>query len=109
MEAVIKILMTQDFSSWLKNLKDLRAKAKIQARILRLRSGNFGDSKAIGEGFFELRIQEGKGYRIYFRKVGTVLVILLNGGHKDNQQRDIEKAKIIFKNFKKEDENEKDG
>ncbi|MBI6547622.1 type II toxin-antitoxin system RelE/ParE family toxin [Xenorhabdus lircayensis] len=94
---MITVLTTDIFDNWIGSLKDLRAKTKIQARIRRIKNGNFGDIEPIGEGFSELRIHEGKGYRVYLRKTNNIVVILLCGGDKTTQQKDIEKAKLIFK------------
>ena len=94
---MITVLTTDIFDDWIGALKDIRAKTKIQARIRRIKNGNFGDIEPIGEGFSELRIHEGKGYRVYLRKTNTFIVILLCGGDKTTQQKDIEKAKLIFK------------
>ncbi|MDH5388745.1 MAG: type II toxin-antitoxin system RelE/ParE family toxin [Gammaproteobacteria bacterium] len=77
------------FDSWLKGLKDQRAKTKILVRLDRLSLGNFGDTKSIDEGVFELRINEGKGYRVYFGRKGGEIVLLLCGGNKSTQQKDI--------------------
>lgn len=90
---MIKIRKTDAFDSWLKSLKDMRAKAKIEVRIRRLSLGNSGDVEPVGEGVSELRIHEGKGYRVYFVARGDVLVILLCGGDKKSQTRDIKTAK----------------
>ncbi len=99
---VITVLTTDIFDDWIGALKDIRAKTKIQARIRRIKNGNFGDIEPIGEGFSELRIHEGKGYRVYLRKTNTFIVILLCGGDKTTQQKDIEKAKLIFKEIEGE-------
>lgn len=85
------------FKEWLDDLKDLRARAKIQARIKRLQLGNFGDVKPIGEGLSELRIPEGKGYRVYLKNQNGVIVILLCAGDKSSQDNDIKKAKNLAK------------
>lgn len=77
---------------WLAMLKDLRAKAQIQARMTRVAAGNFGDCKPLREGVQELRIDHGPGYRVYLSKQGQVLVLLLCGGDKADQGRDIERA-----------------
>jgi putative addiction module killer protein len=93
---------TVEFDKWLRKLKDLRAKAKILFRIQKLKiDEHFGDCKPIGEGIYELRIDYAKGYRIYFKEREGKLIILLVGGEKSTQQRDIEKAKEIWKRIKK--------
>lgn len=93
----IDIKTTNIFDEWINNLKDLRAKTKIQVRIKRLQFGNFSDVKPIGEGLSELRINEGKGYRVYLKNQNNVIVILLCGWDKNTQQKDIQKAKLIAK------------
>ena len=92
---MIEIRETEEFASWLERLRDQRAIARIQIRIRRLSLGNAGDAKSVGDGVSELRIDYGPGYRVYFTRRNLVLVILLCGGDKDNQSRDIEKAKIL--------------
>lgn len=73
----------------------MRAKAKINARIKRLQFGNFGDIKSVNDGIFELRIDEGQGYRVYLKNQNGVLVILLCGGDKSTQEKDIKQAKLL--------------
>lgn len=93
---------TVEFDKWLRKLKDLRAKAKILFRIQKLESNeHFGDCIAVGNGISELRINFGKGYRIYFKETDRKIIILLNGGDKSTQQKDIEKAKEIWNRLKK--------
>ncbi|MFH6985817.1 type II toxin-antitoxin system RelE/ParE family toxin [Marinoscillum luteum] len=88
---------------WLRKLKDQRAKAKILFRIQRIKEqGNFGDCEPVGQGISELRIHYAKGYRIYLREYNGRVVILLNGGTKSSQQKDIDKAKVIWLNYKDE-------
>ena len=89
---VIEIRETQEFSTWLASLRDARARTRVQARILRLRYGNPGDVKPVGEGVSEMRIDYGPGYRVYFVKRGALLVILLAGGAKPTQDKDIKTA-----------------
>lgn len=86
----------KEFDKWLKKLKDLRAKATILFRIQKLeRDGYFGDVKPLGEGIIELRINFSQGYRIYFKEKGGKIIILLIGGNKCSQQKDIKKAEEI--------------
>ena len=89
---VIEIRETRFFSEWLSSLRDAQARARVQARILRLRQGNPGDVKPVGEGVSELRIDYGPGYRVYYIKRGALLVILLAGGAKPTQDKDIKTA-----------------
>lgn len=88
------------FSAWHQGLRDAVAKAKIAARIDRLALGNPGDVEPIGEGLSEIRIAHGPGYRVYFVKRGKMLVILLCGGDKGSQERDIKRAKAMAKELK---------
>lgn len=90
-----------EFDKWLKRLKDLRAKAKILFRIQKLENeGHFGDCKPVGNGINEMKINYEKGYRIYFKETDGKIIILLIGGDKSTQQKDIEKAKNIWNNLK---------
>ncbi|SNY99554.1 type II toxin-antitoxin system RelE/ParE family toxin [Flagellimonas pacifica] len=93
---------TTEFDRWLKKLKDLQARAKILFRIQRIETdGHFGDTKSVGDGIKELRIHFAKGYRVYFVERGGKIILLLVGGDKATQQRDIKKAKEIWKRLKK--------
>ncbi len=94
---MIEVRQTETFSKWLMKLRDLRARARIQARIDRLELGNTGDVKPIGEGVSEMRIDYGPGYRVYFIQKGSELIILLAGGDKRSQSRDIQTAIDIAK------------
>jgi putative addiction module killer protein len=86
---MIELRKTDVFARWLDGLKDLRARARVQARLDRLAEGNPGDAKPVGEGVSELRIDFGPGYPVYFKARGAVLIILLAGGDKRTQRRDI--------------------
>jgi putative addiction module killer protein len=77
---------------WLADLNDARARARINARIARLALGNFGDCKSLGAGIFELRVDYGPGYRVYFARIETAVVLLLCGGDKRRQSSDINRA-----------------
>jgi putative addiction module killer protein len=88
----IEVRETEVFTAWLRRLRDARARGRIEVRIDRLRHGNLGDVKPVGEGVSEMRIPYGPGYRVYFVQRGTVLVILLCGGDKSTQAADIAKA-----------------
>lgn len=93
---------TVEFDKWLRKLKDLRAKAKILFRIQKIESdGHFGDCKPVGDGIRELKINYAKGYRVYFIETNGKIIILLVGGDKSSQHKDIEKAKNILKTIKK--------
>ncbi|GGI77492.1 hypothetical protein GCM10007973_12920 [Polymorphobacter multimanifer] len=94
---MFEIRRTAEFAAWLTALRDIQAKARIAKRIDRLADGNFGDSKSIGEGVGELRFTFGPGYRVYYTVRGQLVVILLCGGDKGSQQRDIERAISIAK------------
>jgi putative addiction module killer protein len=89
---MIEIRKTDRFAGWLDALRDLRARARIQARIERLAGGNPGDVGPVGEGVSELRIDYGPGYRVYFIRHKRELIILLAGGDKGSQARDIKAA-----------------
>jgi putative addiction module killer protein len=90
----------QPFTEWLAALSDGTARARILARIDRLRLGLRGDWKAVGSGVFELRVDSGPGYRVYCGQYGTTLVLLLCAGSKRTQQRDIEQAHENWKDYK---------
>jgi putative addiction module killer protein len=89
---MIEIRKTATFANWIDALRDIRARARVQARIERLAAGHTGDVKPVGEGVSEMRIDYGPGYRVYFKKRGQSLVILLAGGDKQSQQSDINRA-----------------
>lgn len=88
------------FLDWLLHLKDVKARAVIRARINRLELGNFGDCKSLGAGVLELRVSFGPGYRVYFGRDGNTVVVLLCGGDKGSQTKDIQKAKLLWKEYK---------
>lgn len=91
----IEVLQTAFYARWFASLRDERAKARVLARIRRLSLGAFGDSKSVGGGVSELRIDYGPGYRIYFTRRGAALVLLLTGGDKSSQRADIAKAREL--------------
>ncbi|MFN6460672.1 MAG: type II toxin-antitoxin system RelE/ParE family toxin [Nostoc sp. DedVER02] len=91
------------FNEWLDSLRDRRAKAKIRARLDRVEDGNLGDCKSVGEGIFELRIDYGPGYRIYFGQEGITIIILLCGGDKSTQKQDVDKAQEYWKDYRSRD------
>ena len=80
-------------------LTDRRVRARIEARLARVAAGNLGDVEPVGEGVLELRIDWGPGYRVYFSRVGHVIVLLLCGGDKRTQQKDIKRAKAYFEDY----------
>ena len=89
---MLQIRKTDTFAQWLDGLRDVRARARVQVRIERLAAGNAGDVEPVGEGVSELRIDYGPGYRVYFKKHGREVVILLAGGDKRTQSADIKTA-----------------
>ncbi len=97
---MIEIIQSTTFSTWLSSLRDRQARARIHVRLDRMRNGNFGDVKPIGEGLSEARIHYGNGYRLYFFKRKEELVVLLCGGDKSTQDRDIAQAKRIAQEWK---------
>ena len=96
---MIEIRKTDIFVKWLDSLNDIRARARILARIERLVGGNPGDVKPVGEGVSELRIDCGPGYRVYYKKQGRSLIILLAGGDKRTQSRNIKTALRLARNL----------
>jgi putative addiction module killer protein len=92
---MIEIRQTDEYESWFESLRDREARFRIIARIRRLSLGNLGDVKPVGEGVSELRITYGPGYRIYIKQQGDTLIILLAGGDKSSQKRDVERAKQL--------------
>ncbi|MDJ0579887.1 type II toxin-antitoxin system RelE/ParE family toxin [Crocosphaera sp.] len=96
------------FEEWLNKLKDGKTRAKIKTRLTRVTLGNLGDYKSVGDGVCELRINYGKGYRIYFAQKGSILIILLCGGDKDSQQKDIRQAKQYWLDYQRNQGNDKD-
>lgn len=95
---MIELRTTETFDKWLASLKDRQIKARIHMRIDRLLKGNPGDVSSVGEGVSEMRLFHRPGYRLYFVQRGSTVVVLLCGGNKDTQQRDIAKAKLLAKN-----------
>ena len=91
----MEIRQTELFARWLASLRDRRARMRITARIRRLSLGNFGDVKPVGGGISEMRVDYGPGYRVYFVQRGETLVILLAGGDKSTQGRDIARAREL--------------
>lgn len=96
---MIEVRQTEGYSEWFASLRDKQARARINARIRRLSLGNPGDVKPVGEGVSELRIDYGPGYRVYFLQRGREVVILLAGGDKRTQQKDIQTALELARNL----------
>ena len=94
-----EIRKTEVFAKWIDKLADVNAKARVQVRIERLAMGNPGDVMPVGEGVSELRIDYGPGYRVYYKKIGKEIVILLAGGDKSSQGKDIKIALALAKNL----------
>lgn len=96
---MVEVRKTDLFARWLDDLRDIQARARVQARIERLIAGNPGDVAPVGEGVSELRIGGGPGYRVYFKKRGRELILLLAGGDKSTQARDIKAALGLARNL----------
>ncbi|WP_320203543.1 type II toxin-antitoxin system RelE/ParE family toxin [Agrobacterium rosae] len=94
------IRRTRDYADWIKTLKDFRAQARIADRIDRLAAGNPGDVKPVGEGVSELHVNYGPGYRVYFVRDGSIVYVLLCGGDKSTQDKDIRLAKKLAQQLK---------
>ena len=99
---MVEVRQTERFARSLEDLRDLRARARVQARIERLIGGNPGDIKPVGSGVSELRINYGPGYRVYFQQKGSTLIILLAGGDKSTQISDIDEALMLVRQIKEE-------
>lgn len=95
----MEIRKTKAYSQWIDALQDVKGRARILVRIERLAAGNPGDVKPVGEGVSELRMDFGPGYRVYYKKRGSEIIILLAGGDKGSQEKDIEKAKELARNL----------
>lgn len=87
------------FTEWLASLDDRQARARIEARLARVAAGNLGDVETVGGGAMELRVGWGPGYRVYFARLGQMIILLLCGGDKRTQQRDIERAQACFEDY----------
>lgn len=92
------------FKEWLANLADRQARARVVVRIQRMAAGNFGDCKPIADGVWELRIDHGPGYRVYYARAGAKLILILIGGDKRKQQAEIETALEYWKNWNRRNE-----
>ncbi|WP_316358580.1 type II toxin-antitoxin system RelE/ParE family toxin [Candidatus Neptunichlamydia sp. REUL1] len=104
MEIKIEIYETHSekspFIDWIDGLKEIHTRAKIFTRLDRLKMGNFGDCKSVGNGIYELRIHYGPGVRIYYSKIGMKVILLLCGGDKSSQKKDIKNAKMFLEDYK---------
>jgi len=96
---MIEIRKTETYAKWLDGLRDIQARARIQVRVERLAAGNPGDVKPVGKGVSELRINYGPGYRVYFVQRGNELIVLLTGGDKSTQAKDIKTALHLAQNL----------
>ena len=92
---MVRVLQTETFRRWLHGLRDDRAVVRITTRLRSAVQGNLGDVRSVGDGIFEMRLRYGPGYRIYFIRRGSALIVLLCGGDKGSQRRDIERAKRL--------------
>ncbi len=97
---MFEIIKSETFNKWLKGLRDARAVSRINARIRQVSLGNLGDIAPVGEGVSEMRIFYGPGYRVYFIREGKSLVVLLCGGDKSSQKKDIKQAKVLAKEWR---------
>lgn len=95
----MEVRKTEVYVKWLNGLRDIRARARVLVRVERLAAGNPGDAEPVGEGVSELRINYGPGYRVYYKQQGRELVILLAGGDKSSQSRDIKTALRLARNL----------
>ena len=95
------LLRSDDFDAWLSNLADQKAKARILARLTSAKFGTFGDCEPVGEGVSEMRVHVGAGYRVYYTRTGSAVYVLLAGGAKATQTKDIAKAKTMARELKK--------
>jgi putative addiction module killer protein len=95
------------FEDWLDSLRDMKAISKINNRLRRVKLGNFGDYRSVGEKVCELRIDHGPGYRVYFGQVGTTIILLLCGGDKSTQTQDIRKAQEYWRDYERRENADK--
>ncbi len=94
---MFQIQRTDVFADWLAKLRDAKGKARILSRLESMTQGNLGDAKSVGGGVRELRVHVGPGYRVYFAQTGRIVLLLLCGGDKSTQKRDIEQAKRLLR------------
>ena len=100
----IKVLTLENgkrpFQDWYRSITDFRVRARIDARIMRIRAGNFGDAKNVGQGVSELRLDFGPGYRVYFARLGNIVVVLLGVGDKSSQSTDILEMQALWERYR---------
>jgi len=101
-EFPILVVATEEYKTWRNGIADKKTMARITLGVGKMRRGLFGDWKDVGEGVFELRLDFGSGYRVYYAKIGRILIALLGGGDKSRQQSDIARAQRIWKELKDE-------
>ena len=97
---MIEVIQSSTFRRWVRGLRDRRAVARINARLRNVSLGNLGDVRSVGQGIHEMRIHYGPGYRLYFIREGRSVVVLLCGGDKDSQSRDIESARRLAREWR---------
>ena len=97
---MIEVIRSSTFRQWVQRLRDRRAVARINARLRNASLGNLGDTSSIGDGIFEMRIHYGPGYRLYFIRDGQAVIVLLCGGDKESQRRDIARARRIAREWR---------
>jgi putative addiction module killer protein len=96
------VRLTQDFQDWLDRLKDQKAQIRIATRLRMIEAGNLGDWKTVGKNVSEMRVDIGPGYRLYFTRMGQIIIVVLTGGDKSTQQRDIKRAQQLASTLKLE-------
>lgn len=94
---MLTVLLTEEFQTWLQRLRDRKAQVRIAARLRRAEFGHLGDCKPLGNGISEMRVDFGPGYRLYFLRRGNVMIVMLAGGDKSSQDRDIRRAQRLAK------------
>jgi putative addiction module killer protein len=98
------LVRSSRFNAWFRGLGDRKTQDRIVARLIRIEQGNFGDVKPVGEGVSEMRMHFGPGYRVYFTRRGPAVYLLLTGGDKGSQNRDIDEAKAMARKLKEDDD-----
>lgn len=99
---MLTVRLTPEFAAWLDDLRDRKAQVRIAARLRQAEAGNLGDWKAVGTGVSEMRVNFGPGYRLYFSRKGSILVVMLAGGDKSSQAVDVRRAQRILKQLEAE-------